>query len=905
MSAGFLLHEKFAEVCKRSGQKIAFTEMFSGKSFTYETVYTRAENAASWLLNTAVERSSKVALILDNGALWSIIYFGIVRSGSTVVPIDVKLSELEVYNLLTDSQAEVVFTSEKWIPFFEKSLPSLTAIKRIVIADAAAPPSPFVALDDVFKTQDTAREFPRCSLDDSASIIYTSGTTDKPKGVVLTHKNFSSNYQSLEKLDFCHEDDCFLSILPLHHVFAFTATLLFPFFLGATVAYPKSLKSEDILECLHVHSVTVFMGVPELYTAMHKSIFGALKKQPVVKQIVLKALLNLLWWLRRNTGINYAQKVCASAHQRFGGKLRYFVSGGAKLNPQVARDFFKLGFTILEGYGLTETAPVVSFNMPGKYKIGSVGSPVDGVTVKIDTTGEILIQGDNVMQGYYKNPEQTNQVIKNGWFYSGDMGEIDRNGFISITGRLKEMIVLSSGKNIYPEEIEGYFNKSSFIQEICVLSARNKEGNDVLAAVIVPDFEYFKQIKDANINRKIKWELENFSARLPSYKRITDFVIVSDELPKTRLGKLKRYQVQEVYQEHSTMKQESVEQAPLEKSAEDQNILQTAIGQKALQVLKESLDTDRDITLDDHLELDLGFDSLARVELGLGLENEFGIEIPEAVIDEVFTVGELIAKLNELLLSDEAAMKRSKISVSWSDLLAVVPPEEQMRRINFTPGVCSKLFTLIVSKAMYVLFKIYFRIRVEGRENLPTSGAYVLCPNHTSYLDGMLIAFSVPYATELNLYFLGDRNIFEHFSLRWVLRAARMVPIDPTKEMMNTLQIASHILHQSKLLCIFPEGLRSMEGKPTEFKKGVGILAKELLVSKEPIKIIPVAIKGSFQAWPRTRRIPRPYPIKVVFGSPCEVATLLEQGKAAGIKDDYQAIATAIEKQVEQLFYKP
>ncbi|MFC1703266.1 AMP-binding protein [Candidatus Omnitrophota bacterium] len=908
MSSTFLLHERLTEVCNSFADTMAFMEMQTGQKYTYSQILSSVQHIGTWLVTSGVKPQDKVAIILDNCVRWPVIYFGSMFAGATVVPMDVKLSDLEVYNLLTDSETKVVFTSSKFMPFFEKSLPNLPNIKRIVLVDKKSSRSPFVPFDHVIEKR-AAVAFPKVSLEDTASIIYTSGTTDKPKGVVLSHKNFSSNYTSLERLKFCSKTDCFISILPLHHVFAFTATLLFPLFMGARIVYPKSLKSEDLMDCLRKASVTVFMGVPELYTLFHKGIFNKMKSQSVLKQIFVKVLTTVLWPLRRITGINLAKPLLKPLHKQFGSSFRYFVSGGAKLNPRVAKDFFKLGFTILEGYGLTETSPVVSFNLPKKYKIGSVGRSIDGVSVKIGDKGEILIAGDNIMGGYYKNQEQTDKVIKDNWFYSGDSGCIDKDGFIFITGRIKEMIVLSSGKNIYPEEIENYFKKSNFIKEICILSVKNAEGNDVLASVVVPDFEYFKQIKDANVNRKIKWELENFSSKLPSYKRINDFIIASEELPKTRLGKLKRYEVKAKYQNKFIDKQQSTEDTQ-SATAEDANILDTEIGKKVIAFFLKELSVEKEIKLDDHLEIDLGLDSLARVELGLGLENVFDIEIPESVIDEVFTVRELITKLNELVISEGVRGKKDKQAFSWSSTLDIPPPEEQVAKIGLHPNPFDKLLSFIFPKLLFVVFKIFFLLKVKGRTNLPTEGIYVLCPNHASYLDGLLIACAAPFKTVINLYFLGDKNIFEHPLLRWGLKMARMVPIDPTKEMMHTLQISSYILRHNKMLCIFPEGLRSFEGKPTEFKKGVGILAKELKVASsgehkasEKIKIIPVAIIGSFQAWPRTRRFPRPFPITIVFGEPLEPEQLLSEGKASGITDDYQAIASAIERHVESLFY--
>jgi len=897
MTKGFLLQDKFREVCQLHPDEIAF---FHGiRRFSYSQVFELARNIGSWLIASGIKKQDKVAIILDNCPQWGIVYFGILFSGATVVPMDVKLSDFEICNLLSDCEAKVVFTNSNFVNLFNKNLPKLTRLKKIILIDKKECNSPFVSFEDVAKKMVEGSHPSEVSVDDTASIIYTSGTVGEPKGVELSHKNFSSNFQSLEKLNFCSQKDCFISILPLHHSFAFTATLIFPLFLGAKIAYPASLKSEDILDCMRKNGVTVFIGVPQIFNSIYSSIMEKIKNLFFLKQLFLSLCLELLWIIRKFTKINLAKIILRTLHHKFGWKLQFFASGGAKLDRQVALDFFKLGFTILEGYGLTETSPVVSINLPLKYKIGSIGKPIDGVSVKIGDKNEILIRGDNVMKGYFKNPAATIEVLKDNWFYSGDIGKIDKDGFLFITGRLKEIIVLSSGKNIYPEEIEIYFNKSNFIKEICLLAIKNNEGNEILAAVAVPDLEFFKKIGDANINRKIKWEIENFSSHLPSYKRIIDFIIVKEELPRTRLGKIKRYEVKAKYLNKFLNRQDDLVEK-YSPTLEDINILNSEVSKKVINFLYKRLSSKKEIKLDDHLELDLGFDSLARVELAMGLQNIFGIQIPDTLIGEIFTVRELILKINELIFTAEASGKITKQIVSWRDLLNVPPPDELINKIDLSPSALSKLLSFIVPKLLFTFFKALCLLKIEGRKNLPKEGVYIFCSNHASYFDGFVVAVSAPFKTLINLYFLGDKNIFEHSSIRWGLRVGRLVPIDTTKELMNTLQVSSYILRHNKMLCIFPEGLRSYEGRPTEFKKGIGILIKELGID---LKIIPVAIIGTFEAWPRIRLFPRPHPIKIKFGKPIDAKDLISQSKKTGIADEYKAIAETIKKQVENLFY--
>ena len=288
------------------------------------------------------------------------------------------------------------------------------------------------------------------------------------------------------------------------------------------------------------------MGVPQLYHLLHKAIFEKIPN-PLILLPVLKAG-NLA---RKALRLNLNKILLKKLHQKFGSSLRFFASGGARLDPKVGRGLTLLGFTILEGYGLTETSPVVTFNPLKRVRIGSVGPPIPEVKIKINNPnraniGEILIQGPNVMKGYYKKPKETLEVLKEGWFYSGDLGFIDKKGYLHLTGRSKEIIVLSSGKNIYPEEIENHYLKSPYIKEMCVLETTSA-GLSSLYAVVFPNVDYFRKTREINIQGKIRWILENLSKELPSYKRIMGFAIAKEELPKTRLGKLKRYEIKAGY----------------------------------------------------------------------------------------------------------------------------------------------------------------------------------------------------------------------------------------------------------------------------------------------------------------------------------------------------------------------
>lgn len=837
----FLLHQKFLETTRKFPQKTAIRIKESAseyKSYTYSELLRLATAAGFYFIRQGIKRQDKVAIILENRPAWPIFYFGVLFAGATAVPIDIQLTESEVRNILADCGAKLVITK----------INADEILNNLIDAPAGY-------------------NFPHTEIEDTASLLYTSGTTAEPKAVELSHRNFSANIESIKGLHICTETDTMLSILPLHHSYPFTVTLLLPLCVGAGVVYIKTLKPEEIASAMRDAGVTILVGVPQLFYLFHKGIFEKIKETALP-----------LFFIRP-----FAAKML---HTNFGDKLRFFASGGARLEPKIAKDLAYLGITILEGYGLTETSPIVTFNPLEKQKFGSVGTPIPGVKIRIldpdkDGTGEVLIQGPNVMKGYYKKQAETDAVIKEGWFYSGDLGYIDNDGYLFITGRKKEVIVLSSGKNIYPEEIEAHYQKSPFIKELCVLSE--------MEAVIVPDMEYFKKIGEINIREKIKWELETLSKDLPFYKRILGFTVATEAIPRTRLGKIKRYEVEERYA--GQFKKEKPVTGDPEPKQEDLEILNSEIGKKITEFLAKVRNIKRAIRGDDHLELDLGIDSLGRVELAVGLEKIFNIDIPEARMAGIFTVRDIIANITELLLkksSKAGGAYATSADAMWKLLLMKDPPQAIKSKIDLSPNIFSKITALIMTGFLFTIFKLFFKLKVEGRKNIPKNGPFILCPNHSSYLDAFIVAASVPYNCELNLFFLGFREYFYQPVIRNLIKLMRVVPIDPAAELINAMQASSFIVKNKKSLCIFPEGQRSIDGRPKAFKKGVGIFAAEL-----GVPLIPVAIKGSFESWPRAKAFPHPHPIKVVFGK-----ALYYEGS------DYEAIAAGLRIEVLDLMAK-
>jgi len=691
----------------------------------------------------------------------------------------------------------------------------------------------------------------------------------------------------------------------LHHSFPFMVTLIIPLFAQNKITYLPSLKREEILTCMQEAKITVLPGVPQFFSLLYKSINTTIKSIPFFLRWPLYLLLEILWILRKFTRINLSKLLLYKVHNLFGKKLKFLICGGAKLNIDIEKFFNKLGFSLVQGYGLTETAPVVTFNPGVLQKIGSVGKAIPDVEVKIidsepDGIGEIIIKGPNVMQGYYKNEQETAKVLQNGWFYSGDLGYLDRDGYLFITGRKKELIVLSSGKNITPELVEEHYNQSRFIKELCVVSVAIQEhAEEQLMAIIVPDFVYFRKINEINVNAMIKNDLKILSKDYPEYKQIRGFIIVKQDLSRTRLGKLKRHLIREKYLDElkgakpAAYKEEEINQ-------EDLKIVATPVFKAIVEVIQQEKQFKRPIILDDHLGIDLGFDSLSRVELIAALEKKFNLHIAENLMATVFTVRELVAVINELLGEQKPtiapALKRQEKETMWKDLLQTDVEKNIADKIDLSPDRFAKIATNLFCGGLFAISKLMWRIEVIGTENLPKNTAFVLCPNHASYLDAFLIGAAVPNWLMIQTFFLGYNVFFDVPIIRDLVKIGKIIPLDPGTRLIDALQACAYVLRHNKVICIFPEGARSIDGSVMPFKKGIGILAKELNVP-----LVPVRIDSSFKVLPRGRIFPGFNKIKVIFGKPYSPEQLKQQGLALGATDDYMAIAQGIRAEVDQL----
>jgi long-chain acyl-CoA synthetase len=853
--------QMFLESIRRFYDRVAFYYFRDDwKTLSYDEVLHHVEMVVEQLTGRGVKKGDRVLITARNSPLWCVSSLAVSFAGAIGVPVDPELTVEEIRNIMHDAGVSSIIhdsyssakVKESSAGFEVRSFNMDEWFHEGPHVPGGASP---VSLDDE-----------SISPDDVSSIIYTSGTTGIPKGVVLTHGNFCSDAEAVIDAGIISEDDNVLSILPLHHTYPFMCTFLVPLFVGAKVTYPPGLKGPELVSTIRDKEVTVFLGVPQLLELYLAGILQNLKKIPILGW-VLSHSLGALYALRESLHLNVGRYIFSSVHRRFGNQFRFFTSGGARLAPEVMKGLEALGFTVLEGYGLTETSPVITFNPMEKKKPGSAGIPLKTVEIKVVGDGEILARGPMVMRGYYHRPEETAEVLKDNWLHTGDLGYQDSEGYLFVTGRKKEVIVLSSGKNIYPEDVERHYQSVPVIKEICVV--QHGEG---LKGIVVPDFERMKEEKIGNIYEYLKWEINGISMGLPLHMRLKGFTLSSEPLPRTPLGKVRRFQVEGILQERK-------ERA----GTIDEDLLKDDVSYKVISSLKGVLDRDTGVKKTDSLELDIGLDSLKRIELIVALEKTFAIQLEEDFTHDVQTVEELIHKMKEKL-----SMGRGG-EIEGGSLLEKGIREKEIADMILRQNLLDRVFVVVTLSLMRIIGKIYFCVKVTGRENLPEP-PYILAPNHSSYVDGFLLSANVPLRVFRRLYFQGASRYFQSPFMKWFARVAHVISIDPDASLMSALRQSAFILKKGRSLCIFPEGGRTFTGEVMQFKKGIGILSLELV-----IPVVPVSIQGTFDSMPRGAPFPKPQRVSIRIGKP--VSPLAMSGTA----DPNQAFADRVREEVVKL----
>jgi len=842
---------------------------------TFGSMLGQIRSIAWRLEREGIEFGDRVALMGENHPQWAMVYLGLLYRGAVVVPLDPAgtIETLSVF--VEDSEARRAFVSYASLDKFRAVCDRIgRSIPVTVIGEVDGAVNGYEKYDDWVASavpDEFAKAAPPAKAGDMAVLIYTSGTTGTPKAVPLTHGNIASEANLVQDAMGFTDREVILSLLPMFHAYAQIVNLWIATLIGATVVYISELTGEEILRGLKEGRVTALTGVPRLWYLFHKKIFDGVREKPRAVRALFGGMMALNGFLRDRLGINAGRVFFRRVHDAFGGNLRITASGGSSFDAGVALDYHKLGFTVLQAYGLTETSGAATVTRFEDNRVGSVGKPLDSVEVRIDEPneegiGEVLIRGPIVMPGYYRNPELNREAFTgDGWFRSGDLGRFDEDGHLYITGRKKEIIVLPSGKNVYPEEVEAHYSRTPLVGDLCVMGVREAgfAGAEKLIAVVVPDFEYLKAHNITNARHEITFKLDSLGRELPEYQRVREYLIRTDPLPRTATRKIRRFELQKQIEAEVGKAERDLSQFKLTDA--DRAVLDSAAGRAVATILRGHTQFEGELHPLMNLELDLGLDSLARAECMVGIEHALGIQLEPEKAAGALMVGELIELAGETIEAGRVGTVEVG-GINWkmilqdatTDLPELQPLLERNRAL-FWLGY-------LILQPIYWFARIFLRLEVEGRENITSlKPPFLICPNHQSLIDGFLICSTYPRRIVGLTFHVGARMYFEGSILSWLAPSLNIVPIDANVNLIRAMKAGAAGLRAGKILNIYPEGHRSYDGKLHAFKQGAAILATEL-----GVPIVPVAIDGAWKVLPRDSSRIRLAKVRIRFGRPIQ-----------------------------------
>ncbi|HZL19463.1 MAG TPA: AMP-binding protein, partial [Polyangia bacterium] len=850
--------------------------------YTYADLRELAGRVGVFLLGAGVAAGERVMLCAKNSPEWSMAYFGVLKAGGTVVPVDHESKVAELVNVARASAAVGLVLGDELNDKYGE------AIARAL--GEAGLPAKIWSFAEIFALPELAVERERSaalirrnSPDALASLIFTSGTTGNPKGVMLTHRNFTFMVSELSKIFEFGVNDGMLSVLPLHHTFEFATGLLVPLAHGAQVTYLSELTGDAISSTLKQGRVTAIVGVPALWDLLRRRLFQRFADKSPLLEGFMKVLAAANFELRSRTGLDLGILIFLPVHEGFGGRIRYLISGGSALPTDVMKAFYGMGFNFFEGYGLTETAPVLTVTSPKEKPIaGSVGRPLPGIEVQIaepdanSGVGEVIARGRNVMAGYWENAEATADAIRDGWFHTGDLGRFDAKGNLYLVGRSKDVIVDSNGKNVYPDEIEDLYGESAFIKELSVVGVPDGTGEQVACAV-VPDLEHDPSLSRPEVEAKIEEHFRKVSADLAIWKRVRGVHFWTGDLPKTSLRKVKRRDV-------------SAEIARLRRKTEEtKGALAVATGDRGqVSWLLETIATvtgrrRADVQLGSRFG-ELGFDSLMYAELSSALENA-GATLPDSV--DVTTIG-TVAELHELLSRGPiaAARERAARAASGDDDGDIHVPSSVSSAGKRGLALAQRLF-----------YERVLVTRVKGESHIPQHTSFIVAANHCSHLDMGAIKVALGDAGKAlasmaaaDYFFRGRyrRAYFKHFT--------NLVPMERSGSIRKSMDTTHEVLRRGRSMVVFPEGTRSVSGQLADFLPSLGYLAL-----RAEVGILPAHIAGSFESLPKGAALPRARELTVSFGPFLPSDWLIALTKGLSAQEGWRLVAAFSQRAVENL----
>ena len=773
-------------------------------SLSYQDVYEWSKKIAVFLERQGLQKGDKVLILAPNSPYWICVWWGSLLGGYAPVPLNIQSTSEMIRKIAEQTEARIIF---KFL-HFKQDLPQNLKVCEIDFLPE------YLSNTDISKFRKT-----ELLEEDIVELMYTSGTTGDPKGVILTHKNLYSNLDSFVKVMSISPDDRFLSILPLSHIYEQMAGFLLPFYSGCQIIYAHSPAA--IRDLLKENQIAIMAAVPEFLRIMMDKI--ETKAEEEGKKKLLEKMLNFSLKIGNKT---IQKLIFHSIHKKFGGKLRIIASAGAPLDPLLEKKWSALGFDLFQGYGLTETSPVISCNSHKENRLGSVGKILPGVEVKIAADGEILVKGPNIFQGYFKNEEKTKESFTaDGWFQTGDMGEMDKDNFLFIKGRKKYMIKGPGAQNVYPEDIEFELSRIPGVKDSCVVGLEKSGGQVEVHAVLLGE-----DIKDPE---KI---IEQANAKLTSYQQITNWSAwPKEDFPRSATRKVKKEEVLKWL----GAKEKSVEEPPSQ--VEKKTPLERLLAQV----------TNTDVALirkNTKIVSELRLDSLLRVELVARIEEQFGAAVEESKITGDTKVSDL-----EEIIKKQGIPARRPAFKRWP-----------------LASAASFLRTALQTFFIFPFFRIFVKLRVEGLEHLKgLSLPVVFMPNHLSYMDSVMVIMALPFKMRKKIAFAAAVDVlyktYRHFARPMEL-LFNTFPF-PRREYENIkfgLEYFGKLLDKGWSVVVYPEGKISLTGELQPFKRGAGLIATEM-----DVPIVLVRIVGAQQILPSGKFIPKKRgEVVVKFGRP-------------------------------------
>lgn len=778
---------------------LLYKPRYRTETWTYTQLWEHSTRVAWWLRSRSIGHGDRVVLWAPNSPWWVAAFFGLERVGAVCVPLDLRSSPDFVSHVVGQSEPAFALLSTLTRDAWRHAIPHCTLEDMVSGLAATAPP-----WEEALTPSDIAE------------IMFTSGTTGDPKGVVLTHGNITANAAGVTRVIPDLPYFRLLSILPLSHMFEQTVGLVLPLNRGASVFYPAGRQSSILFRAFAEQHITTVLAVPQALQLFIDAIERQIRKSD--REGTWRRLHAIAPLLPRSA----RRLLFRGVHRRLGGELQFFVSGGAPIDPDLVRRWNLLGIPVVQGYGATETAPVITATSLTDPDPRSVGKPVPGVSLRLAPDGEVLVKGPNVALGYWNNPGATAESFEDGWYHTGDLGSLDHTGRLFLKGRKKNLIVLPNGQNVYPEDVERVLGTVHGVEDAVVVGLPGRQGlqvHAVLLCAVRPD-DPAALIRQAN-------------AALAPHQRITGFSLWPDsDFPRTHTLKIKRQEVLA-----HVLNREDVE-----KARDPAFPVPETRASPALRLIAEAVgDPPHPLSPDDPLG-ELGLDSLARVELLAAIEAEIGVYLDESKVDAATTVAEL-----ERMVAGEESGERPVFPV-W-------PRGRTVRAVR-----------VVLQRAAFALLGKFAPSSVAGVEHLDRiDGSVLFVANHTSHLDSAVLLNALPARHRRRVAVAAAADyFFQRPPLGTVVALLlNAFPFSRTTAVRPTLEHCATLLDSGWSILLYPEGTRSITGSVGQFKAGVGLLAVEL-----EVPVVPVHLEGLQWILPKGRTLPRRGPVSVTFGKP-------------------------------------